>query len=108
MKTSGRKGSAKDRTAIVVEALADITQAMKALPKRKITILTSYSDAGGSHISIVGFTNTKDADIKKEFGPQFDGPDEGGRKREWLTVSHYAALFDKWPGADESSLRPSD
>jgi hypothetical protein len=79
----------------LAKALYDIAKARKY---EYFTILKPSVTEGERQILLLGFTNTQDANIKKEFGPQFDDNDETGHKREWLNVSKYAPLFDNWPG----------
>lgn len=46
-------------------------------------------------IYIGGFTNNKDADIKKEFGEQFSYENDYGQQRKIASVEQYDFLFDK-------------
>ncbi len=87
----------------LTKAFYDIAKARKC---EYFTILKGWRDEDGSQILIGGFTNTKDADIKKEFGQQFDYNGEVHQKGDWESVSKYAPLFDNWPGTDESAPQP--
>ena len=56
--------------------------------------LKEWSDKDEGRIYIAGFTNKKDADIKKEFGKQYDYNNESGQKRIYMSVSQLKELMD--------------
>lgn len=57
--------------------------------------LKEWDDPDGGRLFLAGFTNTKDADIRKEFGPEFAPTNEHGQARGYLSVSHYKPLFEQ-------------
>ena len=65
------------------------------LRKFSFVNLKEWNDEGGNRIYIAGFTNKKDGDLKKEFGQEFDYNNESGQKRELLSVSQFAPMFEK-------------
>lgn len=58
--------------------------------------LKEWNDNEGGRIYVVGFTNTKDADLKKEFGEMYDYQNESDHKRDYMSVSECKMLFDHW------------
>jgi len=87
----------------VARALYDIAKARKC---EYFVNLKEWDDTDGNRIYIVGFTNNKDADIKREFGQQYDYNDEAGQKRESLSVLQFAVLFEEplASGVDAAAL----
>jgi hypothetical protein len=57
--------------------------------------LKEWNDQDGGRIYIVGFTNRKDADIKKEFGEQYNYENDFGQKRNYMSVSQMKRVFEK-------------
>jgi len=57
--------------------------------------LKEWDDKDGSRIFIAGFTNTKDVDLKKEFGAEYDYNNEYGQKRGFMSVSQFKRFFEK-------------
>lgn len=57
--------------------------------------LKEWDDEQGGRIFVAGFTNAKDADLKKEFGPEYDYKNEFGQKRDFLSVSQFKPLFER-------------
>jgi len=57
--------------------------------------LKEWDDKDGSRIYIAGFTNTKDADLKKEFGAEYDYNNESGQKRGFMSVSQLKRFLEK-------------
>jgi hypothetical protein len=57
--------------------------------------LKEWDDKDGSRIYIAGFTNTKDADLKKEFGAEYDYNNEYGQKRGFMSVSQLKRLLER-------------
>jgi hypothetical protein len=55
--------------------------------------LKEWDDQKGGRIYIAGFTNTKDADLKKEFGEEFTYETEYGQKRGYMSVSQLKTFF---------------
>ena len=56
--------------------------------------LKEWDDPNEGRIYIAGFTNTKDADLKKEFGEEFSYETEYGQKRGYMSVSQLRILFE--------------
>lgn len=56
--------------------------------------LKEWDDKKGGRIFIAGFTNTKDVDLKKEFGDEYSYNNEFRQKRIWLSVSQFKMIFE--------------
>ena len=56
--------------------------------------LKEWDDPQGGRLYIGGFTNTKDADIKKEFGDEFDATNEYDQARDYMSVTECGMFFD--------------
>jgi hypothetical protein len=82
----------------VVQAVYEIAKARKC---KYFVGLKAWEDKDGNRMFIAGFTDNKDADIKQEFGDQFESKDEQGRKRKLFSVSQYAPLFEQMRKAAE-------
>ena len=65
----------------------------KARDSEYCVTLKEWKEPDGTWIMLVGFTNTKDADIQAEFGKQFGYYDDSGEKRGYLKVSDYDMFF---------------
>jgi hypothetical protein len=52
-------------------------------------------DPEGGRLYIGGFTNTRDADIQKEFGNEFALTNDYGQSRGYMSVSQCSMLFKK-------------
>jgi hypothetical protein len=65
--------------------------------------LKEWDDQNGGRIYIAGFTNIKDADLKKEFGEEFDYMNESGQKRGFMGVSQLKIVFERQKENIESS-----
>ena len=59
----------------------------KARGAEYLTNLKEWDDPEGGHIFIIGFTNTKDADIHTEFGDDFTVKNTYGQSRIFMSVS---------------------
>lgn len=57
--------------------------------------LKEWDEKDGSWIYIVGFTNAQDADLKNEFGTEYDYKDEYGQKRGYMSVSKLKKFFER-------------
>jgi|ERR1039457_1408288 hypothetical protein len=57
--------------------------------------LKEWNDKDGSRIYVAGFTNIKDADLKKEFGDEYGFENEYGQKRVFMSVSELKLLFER-------------
>jgi hypothetical protein len=90
----------------VVRAFFDVAKARKC---EYFVNLKEWTDKGGDRVYIAGFTNKRDADLKKEFGEQFDYNNESGQKRAFLSVSQFAVMFEPHPTHDRyAPARPID
>lgn len=65
--------------------------------------LKEWDDQNGGRIYIAGFTNAKDADLKKEFGEGFNYENEYGQKHGFASVSQLKILFEPQNGGIEPS-----
>jgi hypothetical protein len=90
VKVDRKKGFSVGSVMFVSKALYRIAKARGA---GYFVNLKEWQEADGTRTMLVGFTSTKDADIKKEFGEQFSDTDEGGQKRCYIKVSDYDMLF---------------
>lgn len=88
----------------VVQACYEIAKARKC---EYFANLKEWGDEDGGHLFLIGFTNKRDADIKKEFGEQFDYKTEFGQERKFLSVSQYRPLFDQMPKSGEKVTAPT-
>ena len=70
-------------------------EAAKARGAEYFVNLKEWDDKDGTRIFIAGFTNTKDADLKKEFGEEYDYNNEYGQKRICISISQLKVLFEK-------------
>ena len=57
--------------------------------------LKEWDDPEGGRLYIGGFTNTKDADIHKEFGSQYALTNDYGQARGYMSVSQCSMLFER-------------
>jgi hypothetical protein len=85
-----KKGYSVGSAMFNARALYDIAKARDA---EYCVTLKEWKEPDGTWIMLVGFTNTKDADIQEEFGKQFSYYDDSGQKRGYLKVSDYDMLF---------------
>jgi len=93
-KTSTIKVTCKQAGAIgsdlfVMGVFLEIAKAKKC---EYFVILKKWKADDGNWMHVGGFTNKKDADIKKEFGEQFSYTYESGQKREYYVVSELGSL----------------
>ena len=75
--------------------------------------LKEWDDKDGNRIYIGGFTSEKDADLKREFGDQFEYKNESGQEQKPLSVSQFAPLGEQMrgaakPSADSKSVQPKE
>jgi hypothetical protein len=92
----------------VMQAFYEIAKARKC---KYFVNLKEWDDKEGNRIYIGGFTNKKEADLKREFGDQFEFQNEFGQERKLLSVSQFAPLFEQMrgaakPPADSKSVQP--
>jgi hypothetical protein len=57
--------------------------------------LKEWDDPNGGHCYIAGFTNTKDADIKKEFGAEYELVNKYGQDIGYMSVSDCNMIWGK-------------
>ena len=67
--------------------------------------LNERDDKEGGRIYIAGFTNTKDADLKQEFGAEYDYSSEFGQKRGYMSVSQLKGMFETPAGNPVPSVK---
>jgi hypothetical protein len=65
--------------------------------------LKEWDDPNGGRVFIAGVTNTKDADLKKEFGEEFDYETEHHQKRGYMSVSQFKMVFERQEKSIEQS-----
>ncbi len=80
----------------------------KARNSKYFVILKECIDEKGKWVYVVGFTNKKNVDIKKEFGEEYDFYDEEGEKKELIKASFFDNIFDKKEKAFESYCAPTE
>lgn len=56
--------------------------------------LKEWDDVDGGRVYIGGFTNTKDAEIQKEFGSEYALTNDYGQARGYMSVSECRILFE--------------
>ena len=56
--------------------------------------LKEWDDSEGARIYIGGFTNTKDANIQREFGEEFSSTDKEDEPRGYMSVSDCKVLWE--------------
>ena len=69
--------------------------------------LKEWDDPDGGRLFIAGFTNTKDADLKKEFGEEFDYETKHHQKRGYMSVSQFKMIFEPQEKSIEHPLSPT-
>jgi hypothetical protein len=79
-----KKGGSVGSSLFVMGVFLEIAEARKC---DYFVNLKEWTDDDGSWHYVGGFTNQKDADIKKEFGEQYDYQDEPDQERRLLSVS---------------------
>jgi len=94
VRTKKIKASAVGQSMFVVRALYEVAKARKC---EYFVNLKEWTDKDGSQIYIAGFTNEKDADLKKEFGDEYSYENECGQKRKFLSISQFGVLFERQP-----------
>ncbi len=87
-----KRGSSVGDSMFIMMAVYEVA---KARNYEYFTNLKEWDDRNGGWIYIAGFTNNKDADIKKEFGEQYDYENEFGQKRDYMSVSQLKPLAEK-------------
>jgi hypothetical protein len=103
-RNKGTKASSVGGSMFVVRAIYEIANARKC---EYFVNLKEWTDKDGSQIYIAGFTNNKDADLKKEFGDEYGYENEFGQKRIYLSVSQFSPLFKSSPQKTESAPEPT-
>ena len=88
-----KRGSSVGDSMFIMMAVCEVA---KARNYEYFTNLKEWSDRDGGRIYIAGFTNKKDADIKKEFGEQYNYENEYGQKRVYMSVSHLKEFMERW------------
>jgi Protein of unknown function (DUF1559) len=94
VRTKKIKASAVEQSMFAVRAIYEVAKARKC---EYFVNLKEWTDKDGSQIYIAGFTNEKDADLKKEFGDEYSYENEFGQKRKFLSISQFGVLFERQP-----------
>ena len=92
IKVIQERGSSVGNSMFVMMAVCEVA---KARNYEYFTNLKEWNDQNGGRIYIIGFTNKKDADIKKEFGEQYNYENDWGQKRDYMSVSQMKRVFEK-------------
>jgi hypothetical protein len=66
--------------------------------------LKEWDDPEGGRLYIGGFTHTKNADIRKEFGNEYDLTNDYGQSRGYMSVSEMSRLFEWSANLSEAEL----
>lgn len=90
VKVQFRKGGSVALAMFVVESVYIIA---KSRNYAYFVTLDEYPDDSGNIIQIYGFTNERAADIKKEFGQEYEYADESGRQREIYSVKELELFY---------------
>jgi PIN domain nuclease of toxin-antitoxin system len=90
--THQKMGSSVGSSMFIMRGFYEVA---KARGEEYFINLKEWDDKDGSRIYIAGFTNTKDADLKKEFGAEYDYNNEFGQKRDFMSVSQLKMYFEK-------------
>lgn len=90
--THQKMGSSVGSSMFIMRGFYEVA---KARGEEYFINLKEWDDKDGSRIYIAGFTNTKDADLKKEFGAEYDYNNESGQKRGFMSVSQLKMFFEK-------------
>jgi len=86
------KGSSVGSSMFVMMVFHEVA---KARGYEYYTNLKEWNDEDGGRIYIAGFTNDKNADIKKEFGEEYEYENRFGQKRMFMSVSQLEELRDE-------------
>lgn len=89
--TYKKLGSAVGSSMFIMRGFYEVA---KARGTEYFVNLKEWSEEQGSRIFIAGFTNNKDADIKKEFGEEFSSESDHGQKRLLLSTSQFKMVFE--------------
>lgn len=87
-----KRGSSVGDSMFIMMAFYEVA---KARNYEYFTNLKEWNDRDGGRIYIAGFTNKKDADIKKEFGEQYNYENKHGQKRGQMSVSQMKTLMEE-------------
>jgi len=90
--THQKMGSSVGSSMFIMRGFYEVA---KARGEEYFINLKEWDDKDGSRIYIAGFTNTKDADLKMEFGAEYDYNNESGQKRGFMSVSQLKMFFEK-------------
>jgi len=98
--TITQRGSSVGGSMFIMRACSEIA---KARGTEYFIVLGGEDDHQGGTLMIVGFTNTKDADLKQEFGDRYSYENESGQKRGYMSVSQLKMIY----GQQKESVVPS-
>ena len=98
--TYEKLGSSVGSSMFIARAFYEVAKARGA---EYFINLKEWEDGKGVRIFIAGFTNTKDADLKKEFGDEYSYENEYAQKRGYMSVSQLKMVFER----QQKSIEPS-
>ena len=90
--TYKKMGSSVGSSMFIASAFYEVA---KARGMEYFINLKEWEDSNGGRLYIAGFTNTKDADIHKEFGTEYALTNEWGEARGYMSVSQCRMLFER-------------
>lgn len=89
--TSQKMGSSVGSSMLIMRGFFQVAKSRGA---DYFVNLKEWDDQEGGRIHIAGFTNTKDADLKKEFGEEYSYKNESGQERVLMSVSQLERIFE--------------
>lgn len=90
--TYKKRGSSVGSSLFIVRGFYEVA---KARGTEYFVNLKEWDDQDGGRIYIAGFTNAKDADLKQEFGQEYDYENDSGQKRGYMSIAQFGILFDR-------------
>jgi len=100
--THQKMGSSVGSSMFIVRGIYEVAKARGA---EYFINLKEWDDKEGGRIYVTGFTNTKDADLKQEFGAEYDYNNESGQKRGYMSVSQLKGMFESPAGKPVPSVK---
>jgi len=92
--TYKKMGSSVGSSMFIMSAFYEVA---KARGMEYFINLKEWEDGKGGRLYIGGFTNKKDADIHKEFGPEYALVNEDEQAIGYMSVSQCQMLFERRP-----------
>jgi predicted Zn-dependent peptidase len=102
--TYQKRGSSVGSSMFIMRGFYEVAKARGAA---YFVNLKEWDDQQGGHLFVAGFTNTKDTDLKQEFGKEFDYANEYGQKRECLSVAQFKMIFER-PSRSSAPSAPTN